>query len=109
MLLSVMKLDDFKPEHWWNVVAIAGGLIAIAAVPTQFISAFLIGLGLLLFGTGEWINHARRTHIKGAPGIGTYKVTGNPWKPTVRGILLDIVGVGLFGFGIFRLLVPFAP
>jgi hypothetical protein len=23
----------FKPDYWWNVVAVAGGLIAIAAVP----------------------------------------------------------------------------
>jgi hypothetical protein len=22
-----------KPDHWWNVVAVAGGLIAVAAVP----------------------------------------------------------------------------
>jgi hypothetical protein len=104
-----VELESLKPDHWWKVIAIAGGLIAAAAVPVQFTSAFLIGLGLLLFGAGEWVNHARRTQIKGAPGVGTYKVTGNPWKPTVTGILLDVLGVGLFGFGLFRLLVPLAP
>jgi hypothetical protein len=104
-----MKLEDLKSDHWWSVMAIAGGLIAVAAVPVQFISAFLIGLGIMFFGAGEWVNHPRQTQIKGAAGIGTYKVTGNPWKPKVHGILMDAVGIGLFGFGIFRLLVPLAP
>ena len=51
--ITVMDLDRFKPDHWWNVVAVAGGLIAVAAVPAQFVAAFLIGLGLLLFGAGD--------------------------------------------------------
>ena len=101
-----MDLDRFKPDHWWNVVAVAGGLIAVAAVPVQFVAAFLIGLGLLFFGAGEWVNHPRQTQVKGAVVIGIYKVTGNPWKPNVFGLLLDAFGIGLFGFGLLRLLAP---
>jgi hypothetical protein len=104
-----MDLDAFKLDHWWHVVAIAGGLIAVAAVPGQFAAAFLIGLGLLFFGAGEWVNHPRQTQVKGAKVVGIYKVTGNPWKPKVHGILMDALGIGLFGLGIFRLLVPSAP
>ena len=48
-----MELEDFKPDNWWSILTVAGGLIAIAAVPVQFISAFLIGLGLLFFGAGQ--------------------------------------------------------
>jgi hypothetical protein len=99
-----MDLDSFKPDHWWNVVAVAGGLIAVAAVPAQFTAAFLIGLGLLLFGAGEWINRPRQTRVKGAKVVGLYKVTGDPWKPKVHGILMDAGGIGLFGLGVFRLL-----
>jgi hypothetical protein len=104
-----MDLDAFKLDHWWHVVAIAGGLIAVAAVPVQFVAAFLIGLGLLFFGAGEWVNHPRQTQVKGAKVVGIYKVTGNPWKPKVHGILMDALGIGLFGLGIFRLLAPSAP
>jgi hypothetical protein len=104
-----MDLDRFKPDHWWNVVAVAGGLIAVAAVSQQFVAAFLIGLGLLLFGAGEWVNHPRQTQVKGAKVVGLYKVTGNPWKPKARGILMDVLGIGLFGLGLLRLLVPSAP
>jgi hypothetical protein len=75
-----MDLDAFKLDHWWHVVAMAGGLIAVAAVPGQFAAAFLIGLGLLFFGAGEWVNHPRQTQVKGAKVVGIYKVTGNPRK-----------------------------
>ena len=73
-----MDLDSFKPDHWWNVLAKAGGLIAVAAVPAQFAAAFLIGLGLLFLGAGEWVNRPRQTRVKGANVVGLYKVTGNP-------------------------------
>jgi hypothetical protein len=90
-------------------MAVAGGLIAVPAVSQQFVAAFLIGLGLLLFGAGEWVNHPRQTQVKGAKVVGIYKVTGNPWKPKVHGILLNVLGIGLFWLGMFRLLVPSAP
>jgi hypothetical protein len=45
-----MDLDAFKLDHWWHVVAIAGGLIAVAAVPVQFVAAFLIGVVRPQFG-----------------------------------------------------------
>jgi hypothetical protein len=106
--LTIMDLDRFKPDHWWNVVAVAGGLIAVAAVWQQFIAAFPIGLGLLLFGAGEWVNHPLQTQVKGAKVVGLYKATGNPWKPKVHGILMDVLGIGLFGLGLFRLVAPTA-
>jgi hypothetical protein len=104
-----MDLDSFKPDHWWNIVAAAGAVIAVAAVPAQFTAAFLIGLGLLLFGAGEWVNRPRQTQVKGTKVVGIFKVTGNLWKPKVHGILMDALGIGLFGLGFFRLLVPLAP
>jgi hypothetical protein len=105
-----MDLDRFKPDYWWNVVAIAGGLIAAAAILQQFIAAFPIGLGLLLFGAGEWVNHPRQTRGNGSSKVvGIYKVTGNPRKPKVHGILMNVLGIGLFGLGLFRLLAPTAP
>ena len=103
-----MELEDFKPDNWWSILTVAGGLIAIAAVPVQFISAFLIGLGLLFFGAGESINRAKRIDIKGSTVVGLYKVTNNPWRPTALGLILDAVGIFLFGFGAFWLLGPHA-
>jgi len=105
-----MDLDRFKPDHWWNLVAVAGGLIAVGAVPAQFVAAFLIGLGLLSFGIGEWINHPQRTEIARSKIVNIYtKTRTNPWKPKVFGIGLDALGIGLFALGLLRLLVPLAP
>jgi hypothetical protein len=103
-----MDLDRFSPDKWWNVVAFAGGLIAAAAVPARFVAAFLIGLGLLFFGAGEWVNHPRRTEVKAAKVLALHKITSNPWKPKVHGILMDSLGIALFAFGFFRLLAPSA-
>jgi hypothetical protein len=77
---TAMDLDSFKPDHWWNIVAAAGAVIAVAAVPAQFTAAFLIGLGLLLFGAGEWVNRPRQTQVKGTKVVGLFKglaISGN--------------------------------
>ena len=87
-------------------MAFAGGLIAVAAVPAQFVAAFMIGLGLLFFGAGEWVNHPPQIQVKNAKVVGLYKVTGNPWKPKVFGILMDCLGIALLALGFFRLLAP---
>jgi hypothetical protein len=103
-LLIAMDPDKSKPAHWWNLVAVGGGLIAAAAVPVQFVAAFLIGLGLLSFGVGEWVNHAQQTETARSKIVSIHTRTrGNPWRPKVHGILLDALGVGLLGLGILRL------
>jgi hypothetical protein len=87
-------------------------LIAIAAVPERYGAAFLIGLGMLSFGIGEWINRPHRTEIVRSSVIVSMhvKTEGNPWKPKALGILLDLLGIGLFGVGIVWLVAgPLAP
>jgi hypothetical protein len=102
---TAMDLDRFKADHWWNVVAAMGGLIAVAAVPERFVAAFLIGLGLLSFGIGEWINRAQRAEIVVRSVVVSIhpKPAGNPWKPRFHGIILDALGIGLFAIGVFWL------
>jgi hypothetical protein len=104
-----MKLEDFKPDKWCSILAVSGGLIAVAAVWNQFISAFVIGIGLFLFGAGESVNRTKRTEVKEAPGLGRYKVTGNPWRPSAGGLILDAAGIFLFGVGVYWLLFPHPP
>jgi hypothetical protein len=105
-----MDLKDFSLQHWWNVLAVAGGAVAIASTTKPFALDFLIGPGLVLFGVGEWINHPRQPQIKGAATVGIYKVSGYPWRPNVFGLLLDALGIGLFVLGQFALFqMAFAP
>jgi hypothetical protein len=56
-------LKKMDLDHWWKLVGAAGGLIAIASTPVQFVPGLLIGLGLLLFGVGEWANHPLQTKV----------------------------------------------
>jgi hypothetical protein len=91
-------------------VAAAGGLIAVAALWQQFIPAFPIGLGLLFFGVGEWINHPPRTEIARSVVVNIQtKTRSNSWRPTVLGVILDAFGVGVFVFGVVQLLGLSAP
>ena len=85
-------------KRWWNFIGAAGLLLAIASAPVQFIAGVLMGLGLLLFGAGEWGNHA--IHIKRTDGT---TAESYPWYPYFFGLLLDAMGIVLFGFGLYRL------
>ena len=90
-------------KRWWNLIGAAGALLAVGSVAAQFVAGVLMGLGLLFFGAGEWGNHAERvTRFDGVI------VDLNPWHPYVFGLLLDAIGIGLFGFGLYRL-VAFGP
>lgn len=89
---------EFDDRHWWILVAIAGGLIAVASAPVKFVPGFLVGLGLLVFGVGQWIDHPIRSSLSHG-----FKVTAYPWSPTFFGVVLSLVGVGLAGFGLWRL------
>jgi hypothetical protein len=95
------SLKDFSVEKWWNLLVAAGVAIAVAAITKQSLPGILIGLSLVFFGTGESANHPLWTDIKGPP---LRKVTHHPWKPRPLGIILDVIGVGLFGLGLTELL-----
>jgi hypothetical protein len=55
--IAMESFSKWDLEHWWKLVAAAGALLAIASAPARFGPGVLVGLGLLLFGVAEWINH----------------------------------------------------
>jgi hypothetical protein len=93
-----MESFGWELKQWWNLLGAAGALLAIASAPVQFVPGVLMGLGLLCFGAGEWGNHA--IHMKRSNGV---IVESYPWYPYFFGLLLDAIGTGLFGFGLYRL------
>jgi hypothetical protein len=97
---AAMELPkDFDDRHWWILVGIAGALIATASAPVKFVPGFVIGLALLFFGVGQWIDHPIQTSR--SQGVIT---TRHPWRPSVLGVTLSLGGIALFAFGAFRLL-----
>jgi len=87
---------------------VAGATIAAAFFIAQLTHGFLLGLGLLLFGAGERINHPRRSEIVRSEIVdcsGTTEI--NPWEPSLFGASLDALGIGLVAVSL--LLAVFAP
>jgi apolipoprotein N-acyltransferase len=97
-------LKDLKIDHWWKLIAVAGALLAIAATPVQFAAGGLVGLGILFFGAGEWINHPVQQSI--GMGYGSvWKGTSYPWNPRPLGIVLDALGILLFFIGLIKIII----
>lgn len=84
------------------LIAGAGALIAAASAMRPFVAGLLIGLGCLIFGVGEWINHP--IQMKRSGGVFTESYPRNPKQSYGFGLLLDAIGVGLFGLGLLGLL-----
>jgi|SRR5665213_2242663 len=88
-----------KFANWWSLLGAAGALMAASSAPVIFVPGVLMGLGLLFFGVGEWINHPIQTRRAGGAIAESF-----PWTFSFFGILFDAIGVGLFAFGLFKLL-----
>jgi hypothetical protein len=96
--LSKLDLDD-----WYQVLMVvcvivfllagAGILKAFPVAPTAAVSA-----GGFFVGLGEWINHPLQVAMS-AVGV----AHGHPRKNSPVGILFLVLGIGLIGFGIYRI------
>jgi hypothetical protein len=91
----------FDDQQWWIVFGVSGGLIAAASAPVMFVPGFLVGLGLLLFGAGQWIDRPLR--VGKAPRDKDVKIY--TWQPSAFGLAVMVTGVASFGVGLFRLIV----
>jgi len=95
-------------NQWWDLMATAGAVIAVAFFIAQLTDGFLFGLGLLLFGTGERINHPMQFELKhGVIVDSSVNTESSPREPTGLGVSLDAVGIWFLVIGLF--LMVFAP
>lgn len=80
------------------IVFLLSGMGMLKAYPT--LPTAQISLGIFFFGIGEWINHPLQTRIA-AFGV----ITGHPRNTSISGVLFDLLGIALIGFGTYQLLV----
>lgn len=78
-------------------------MVATMCGVVQTHSGLLVGVKLLFFEVGEWINHPQNADIKGTMIGGVYKIIGYRWRPKVFGLLLDAIGIGLLWFVVLRM------
>jgi hypothetical protein len=101
-------MKKFDLQHWWNLMAVAGVVIIVTFFIAQLTHGFLLGVGLLLFATGEGINHPTRNEIvRGEIVASSISTESTPWEPNGLGVSMDAVGIGLIGLSLF--LVVLAP
>jgi len=97
-------LNGLKPDAWYKVVTITGGLAVAASISASFGAGTFIGLGLLGIGCGEWTSRVttqRPTPAGMGIPAGVLRVKTRVWRPL--GIVLDVGGVVLLAIGVFRL------
>ena len=101
-----MDLKDFNIQHWWKLMAGAGGIIAAASIVPKSTLGFLVGLSLLFFGLGEWINRPRKAVKETVEGVAGFKIVDDyPWKASILGLILEGIGVLLFVLTIYLVVV----
>lgn len=94
-------LSNLVIDYWYKAVIVIGtvALLISMTVETHGISnraAQLLSLGAIFVGCGEWINHPLQESV----GYG-FKLSGYPRKNKLGGNLLNLIGVGLVGYGIY--------
>ncbi|QND74001.1 hypothetical protein [Tardiphaga robiniae] len=92
-----MSLKDFDLKHWWKMLAAAGALITAASIVPKSTLGTLIGLSLLFFGVGEWMNRPSKPQKVTVEGLQGFRVVDvHYWKFSFLGVIFEIIGVGLF-------------
>jgi hypothetical protein len=99
---------DFKSidlRMWWLGLVTFGTAICIGALAVKERDFALIGLGVGVFGIGEWVQHPLQSYIEqGRFMVPTMLATAYPRRPKVFGIILNCVGLALILIGLYRFL-----
>lgn len=94
-----------KYTAWYTALMAAGAAIVVPAITVGNESIFLIGLGMILAGIGEFINHPYRVAILSSFGEPVLRVHGRSRKQRRTGLVLDLIGGCLAGCGLLRVIL----
>lgn len=91
-------------DAWWKGMIAVGAVILGAGVFGRDQGAVALGIGFVLLGLGEWINHPRREGMIG-DGLERYKIVSTARRPSLFGTVFSIAGGGLLLAGVARLAI----
>lgn len=81
-------LSNLKIDYWYKILPVIGCFLIIISLTVDVkvfdnITVFLLGLGVICVGIGEWINHPLQTAVGHNCIITSYnrlnKLSGNVW------------------------------
>jgi hypothetical protein len=94
-----IDLQKLTLKHWWTTLTAAGVAITLGGVAAKFPPVILVGLGLLLFGIGEWQQHPEEKSKNRYSSDRPYD------RETIfLGLLIDLAGIALIAAGVSKLL-----
>ena len=87
------ELKGLGGDKWYRALAVMSctlllGAAALANDPALRRALIQVGVGGLLVGFGQWIDHPYQARTDGY-----WKVSGYPYKPSVVGSMLTLAGV----------------
>ena len=102
-LFKGLKLDS-----WYMAITYIGGVALLLSFFFEVNEISnnnlqILAGGIFLFGLGEWKNHKEKSFIKpsnaytGPAAVISYKVR----NPDAFGLLLDLIGLIMIGYGIY--------
>lgn len=97
-VLSSLAIDAwYKLVIWLGVAVLLLGLSVRLQVPNR--AAIALGLGAVIFGIGQWINHPLQTRVD-PHGI----ATSYNRQPRLGGVLTEVAGAAIAALGVWLLL-----
>ncbi|ODT29733.1 MAG: hypothetical protein ABS54_04255 [Hyphomicrobium sp. SCN 65-11] len=91
-------LEGLQVNTWFKAVIVVSTVVLLAALAAKMANVALVATGTLVFGFGQWINHPKRLGY--VPG---YKITYTSRYPSFSGVLIELLGLALVFYGIWRL------
>lgn len=100
-----MDTKDLRDHAQWAIaLVLAGVAMAVPSIVASDKNAFLIALGMILYGVGQMRNRQTQQSVYSDNYGRPYAtLTGNPHHFTIVGTTLSLAGLILFGLGLYRL------
>gem|GEM_PF-5888852 len=101
-----METKDLRDHAQWAIALVLAGIaMAVPSIVAGDKNAFLIALGMILYGVGQMRNRqTQQAIVTNDFGVLQGTITGNPHFFTLVGTTLSIAGIVLFGLGLYRLI-----
>jgi hypothetical protein len=91
-------LKSFDLGRWWKAAIAVGLVILVAAIAGKNDPFAIVGLSIVAFGFGEWMNHRMETAFAHGGTITSYHRHNRP-----MGLVLDGLGFVLALWGLYLL------